>query len=369
VASLIEIKDVDRQFYESRLRDWLPDKIIDIHTHVWRDSDYRPNVPRRGEERSVTWPDRVAKDNPIEDLLETYRLMLPGKRVTPLIFPTIPQEGNLEQINGYISDCSARASVPGLIFSDPAWSAATLEERVLAGGFIGAKSYLSLAPAHIPSKEIRILDYFPRHQLEVHNRHGWIVMLHIPRDGRLKDPLNLAQMLEIERDYPNISLIIAHVGRAYCNEDAGNAFEVLAGTERMCFDFSANTNDYIFEQILRCVGPKRVLFGTDMPIGRMRMRRVTRDGHYVNIVPKGLYGDVSDDRNMAEVEGAEAEALTFFLYEELDAFRLASERVGLTSASLEDVFYHNARRLIDRAGGSVNAATLTPATAKETKEI
>ena len=350
MTSLVEIKDVDRRFYAARLADWLPDEIVDIHTHVWRESDYKPGVPARGQERSVTWPARVARDNPIEDLLETYRLMLPGKRVTPLIFPTIPQADNLDAVNDYVADCSRRTGAPALIFSDPAWSAAELEARVVAGGFLGAKSYLSLAPAYIPVQEIRIFDFLPRHQLEVHDRQGWVVMLHIPRDGRLRDPLNLAQMLEIERDYPNLKLIVAHVGRAYCTEDVGNAFEVLAETQRMCFDFSANTNDVVFEQLLRCVGPQRVLFGSDMPILRMRMRRIVEDGHYVNVVPKGLYGDVSDDKNMAEVEGAEAEALSFFLYEELDAFRRAAERVGLTRADIEAVFCGNARRLMAGAG-------------------
>jgi predicted TIM-barrel fold metal-dependent hydrolase len=351
MAKLVDIRDVDRQFYESRLRDWLPDEIVDIHTHVWRDADYRPGAPARGQERAVTWPQRVARDNPIEDLQETYRLMLPGKRVTPLIFPMIPQEDNLEQVNAYVAECSRRTGFPALVFSDPAWSAAQLEESVIAGGYVGAKSYLSLAPAHIPASEIRIYDFFTRHQLEVHDRHGWIVMLHLPRAGRLKDPVNLAQLLEIERDYPNLRLIVAHVGRAYCDEDVGNAFEILADTRRMHFDISANTNDAVFEQLLRCVGPKRVLFGSDMPILRMRMQRITREGRYVNVVPKGLYGDVSDDKNMAEVDGTEAEALTFFLYEELNAFRQASERVGLTEADIADVFLHNARRLISGARG------------------
>jgi hypothetical protein len=86
-----------------------------------------------------------------------------------------------------------------------------------------------------------------------------------------------------------------------------------------------------------------------MPILRMRMRRIERDGHYVNVIPKGLYGDVSNDKNMAEVEGDEAETLTFFLYEELDAFRRAAERVGLDRRDLEDVFYNNADRLLKRA--------------------
>ncbi len=346
---LFEVKNVDREVYARQLRNFLPDEIIDIHTHVWRAGDFPSSRLRSGGGRTVTWPALVAADNPIEDLMETYRLLLPGKRVTPLIFAALPEGGNLDAQNAYVAECSHRTKCPALLFTDPAWSAAELEDRTLAGGFVGAKSYLSLAPAHIPTREIRIFDFFPPHQLEVHDRNGWIVMLHIPRDGRLKDPVNLAQLLQIERDYPNLKLIVAHVGRAYCREDAGNAFELLAETKRMTFDISANTNEHIFEQLLRCVGPKRVLFGSDFPILRMRMRRITRDGCYVNVVPKGLYGDVSGDKNMTEVEGAEAEKLTFFLYEELEAFRRAAERLDLSRADLEDVFHHNARRLLDGA--------------------
>jgi hypothetical protein len=35
---LFDIKEVDKKFYCERLRDFLPEKIIDIHTHVWLDS-------------------------------------------------------------------------------------------------------------------------------------------------------------------------------------------------------------------------------------------------------------------------------------------------------------------------------------------
>ena len=143
----------------------------------------------------------------------------------------------------------------------------------------------------------------------------------------------------------------AHVGRAYCDHDVGNAFDVLAESKRMYFDICANTNQSGFEGLIQCVGPKRILFGSDMPILRMRMRRITEGDHYVNLVPRGLYGDVSDDPNMGEVDGAEADRLTFFLYEELDAFRRAAEACRLAAEDVEDVFHNNARRILDEAAG------------------
>jgi len=199
--------------------------------------------------------------------------------------------------------------------------------------------------------QIRIFDFLPHHQLEVLNEHGWIVMLHIPRCARLRDPVNLADMLEIDRRYPKAKVIIAHVGRAYCPQDVGDAFAVLKETQRLLFDISANTNATVFEQLIRTVGPRRILFGSDLPITRMRMRRICEKGNYVNLVPKGLYGDVSDDKHMREVAGGQAEALSFFLYEEIDAFRRAAQATGLTTADMEDVFYANAARLIDSREG------------------
>ena len=158
-------------------------------------------------------------------------------------------------------------------------------------------------------------------------------------------------MLEIDRRYPNAQVIIAHVGRAYCPEDVGDAFAILAQTKRLLFDFSANTNAPVFERLIRTVGPRRILFGSDLPITRMRMRRICENGNYINLVPRGLYGDVSDDRHMREVDGAQADALSFFLYEEIDAFRRAAQATGLTPQDIEDVFHGNAVRMIETAGG------------------
>jgi|GEM_PF-109654 len=347
MKSLFKVKTVDREFYEKRLRDWLPDQIIDVHTHVWlkRFNEKAKRTPAR----TVSWPAKVADENPVAHLEETYRLMFPDKAVTPLMFTALVSEKSLDKANDYIAEVAGKRKFPALVFSHPRWTASELERKIKSGGFLGAKSYLSLAPSCLSAAEIRIFDFFPHHQLEVLNRHGLIMMLHIPRDGRLRDPMNLDQILEIESRYPRIKVIVAHVGRAYCPEDVGDAFKVLAKTKLACFDISANTNGKVFQQLIEAVGPKRILFGSDLPIARMRMRRICENGQYINLVPKGLYGDVSADRHMRAVEVAAAEKLTFFMYEELAAFRRASEAVGLTRADIEDIFHNNAAQLIEAA--------------------
>ena len=346
MSQLFEINTVDQQFYEDRLRAFLPARILDIHTHVWR-KVFRRAAPTG---RAVTWPLRVAEEQTVEDLLTTYKRLFHDKSVRALIFSFLEShDGDFTGANAYVSQCAREYNLPALVFASPQWSADRLEQEIVRGGFLGAKVYLTLAAPDIPTDQITIYDFLPHHQLEVLDHHGWIVMLHIPRSARLRDPVNLSQMLEIERTYPNIKLIIAHVGRAYCLQDVGNAFETLAKTERMMFDFSANTNSQVFEQLIRSVGTRRILFGSDLPITRMRMRRVCEKGTYVNLVPRGLYGNVSEDPHMREVDEPEAESLSLFLYEQIDAFRQAAERTALTAPDIEDVFYYNAMRMINEA--------------------
>lgn len=345
-AMRLDLTATDERVYRESLEPFLPQDIIDVHTHIWLRSFIGPAPLEQGNRRTVSWPDRVAKDNSIDDLLDTYRLLFPGKRVMPVVFGSPNLGIDLEATNDYVSRSAAAHALPGLLVSTPAWSALELEQRVLDGHFSGLKPYLSFAPQGIPANEITIFDYLPRAHLEVADAHRWVVMLHIPRPARLRDPVNLEQLLEIDRDYPSVRLIVAHIGRAYCPEDVGEALDGLVRTH-LHFDISANTNAWVMAQLIRTVGPQRVLFGSDLPILRMRMRRICEHGRYINLVPPGLYGAISNDPHMRAVAAGESEQFTFFMYEELLAFREAAEVMALTRVDLEDVFYRNAAALFD----------------------
>ena len=346
--SLFPITAYDKAVWEKELKDFLPDQLFDAHAHIWIDYMKAKAGDSHGK---VSWPLLVAKDNSIEDLRETYRLMFPGKTVHALVFAG--SNGNLPVWNEYIRESAQKAGYDALYFSNPSESADELEAKIRAGGFVGIKSYLDQSPSYIPSNEIRIFDFFPKHQLRKLDELGGIVMLHIPRAGRLKDPVNLMQILEIKKEFPRLKLIIAHIGRAYTAEDIGNSFEILSEAPDLLFDFTANCCEAAIEAALKHVGPSRLLFGTDMPILRMRTHRIEENGTYVNLVPPGLYGDVSDDPHMREVSPEEAERITFFAYEELLAFKRAATTLGLSKDDVEKVMYRNAVNLIAEARRSI----------------
>jgi predicted TIM-barrel fold metal-dependent hydrolase len=352
--ALFEVTANDKRIYEEELRDFLPDKILDVHTHVWLDSLTVPK-PADRQKRTVTWPSLVAKDNSVEDLAETYRLMFPGKEVSALMFTSaVHSVESARANNDYVSESSKKTGWPALYYSHPTQSPDEVERMIRRGGFVGIKSYLDLAPAYIPEAEIRIFDFFPKEQLKRMDELGAIVMLHIPRNGRLKDPVNLEQILEIKAEFPNIRLIIAHVGRAYTHGDVGNAFTgYLYKAPDLMYDFTANCCEYAITEVIRHAGPKHVMFGTDMPILRMRTHRIEENGTYINLIPPGLYGDPSQDRHLREVSPEEAGKITFFCYEELLAFKRACKTLGCTKEDVYDMMYKNAKDLLGGARRSI----------------
>lgn len=338
--------DYDEKVYREQLENYLPDRMIDIHCHVWKDSQI--HKPAGAVQRSVVWPSLVAKDNPVEDLQETYKIMFPGKTVSALMFANPSQDlPSLKRMNDYVSECSSRTGFPALYFSHPTESAEELETAILKGGFLGVKAYLDLADPTIPTDQIRIFDFFPHAHLKKLDEMGAIAMCHIPRKLRFRDPVNLADIKEIASTYPNLKLIIAHIGRAYIPSDMGNALEYLSDCKNLLFDFCANTCSYAMYETLKSVGDRRMLFGSDLPILRMRMRRIEENGTYINLVPPKIYGDPSQDPHLREVSEKEAERLTYFMYEEILAMKQATEKLGYSKEQVENLFFNNADNLIN----------------------
>ena len=333
----LNITDYDRYVYETELKDFLPDEMIDFHTHIGQvkfDFEGKSNG-------GSTWTRKVYDEMSAEDLLGAYQKMFPDKKVTPMIFGDCVH--NIKQVNDFVYESGKKHNLPTLYRTSWNMPADELEENIKKGGFLGIKPYQTFCPPYIPSNEIRIFDFLTHEHLEVMNRNGWIVMLHTPRSGRLKDPVDLAQLMEIEEKYPNVKLIVAHIGRAYAKEDIGNAFDILKQTKNMYFDFTANMCDDAIKACIEAVGPERLLFGTDMPIAIMRMYRIVENGVYYNVVPRGLYGDLTGVAHMRETDEAE---VTLMMYEQLKALKRVAADLKLSDRDVENIVCGNAKRLL-----------------------
>jgi len=342
--SLLTVNDYDRHVYETELRDFLPDTFIDCHTHIWLDSfnHFKEDTAHR----SCAWPGMVAKENSIEDLVETNLELYPGKKVISTVYAQCSITTDTKKNNEYVAASAEKHGFPALYLARPEQSCEEIE-RFMAEHpcFKGLKVYLQFAPAYIPGDQIRIYDFLTPEHLAMANRHHWVVQLHIPRPGRLGDPMNYRILREIEEKYPDLQLLVAHLGRAYADEDVGDALDYLKGTKKTVWDFTANTNENVMRRVLDQFGPDRFIYGTDFPIFRMKARRTVENAFYINEIPKGSLGDVSGDAHMREIDYPEAAKITFFIYEEVLSCKRACKSLGLGREDVNKIFYANSARI------------------------
>ena len=125
--ALFEVTANDKRIYEEELKDFLPDKIFDIHCHVAL-REHTPKVEvKPGEKRTVTWPSLVADQNSIENLKETYELFFPGKDCKAMFFSNA---GHGEAVNDYCAKVSKESGWPALYYSHPEQSADEIEQKI-----------------------------------------------------------------------------------------------------------------------------------------------------------------------------------------------------------------------------------------------
>lgn len=335
--SKLQITDYDKYVYENKLRDFLPDEFIDFHTHIEAEDAALQGAHNGGS----SWTDLVSGDKTAEGLIDRYKTLFPDKKVVPLIFGGCLCD--IDEVNKYVYEKGNEYGFPKLYRTHYTMTGEELEKNIKEGGFLGIKPYLSNCPSYIPDNEIRIFDFVPHEQLEVCNKNGWILMLHIPRNERFRDRVNIAQLMEIEERYPDIKLIIAHIGRAYSKEDIGDAFKFVGKGKNTYFDFTANLCEDAIKACIEAVGTKKLIFGSDLPIAVMRMYRIVENGVYYNIVPRGLYGNVEGEAHMRETDEKD---VTLMIYEQLLAFRNVAKELNLSKEDIYDVLCGNAKKLL-----------------------
>lgn len=331
---------VDLPFYREHLEAFLPDRIVDIHSHAGPRRVWQP-----GDKEPTYWPGRIGRGcrMPVPDLLAANMLLFPGKEVTPVILGG----GSRQDVDGptdyLIGELLKYPHIHGFMRTIPDWSEAELIERFERGRFSGLKPYRTMASPGIAYEDVTILDFMPHHQLEVAEERAWPIMLHIPKAERLADPSNIDQLKEIADTHPDVTIIMAHVGRAYCPRFAEEGFARLGETARSYYwDFSANLLQEAMEILIECAGPSRILYGSDLPVVAARGRRICEGDNYVNVMREADW----EDSHTRVAPPGEREQITFMLYEEIAAFKRAAAKKGLTAQDIENVFYHNAEELL-----------------------
>ena len=129
--ALLNVTPYDREVYEKNLSGYLPSRFIDCHNHVWLKQFVTGHT---AASRSCAWPEMVAEDNSVEDLLETNRELFPGKEVIPVLYSYVNIAVDPVQSNLYVREKAAQYQLPALYLSRPEQPAEEVEKAVLEGG-------------------------------------------------------------------------------------------------------------------------------------------------------------------------------------------------------------------------------------------
>lgn len=333
---------VDMPFFMENLDDFLPDTVYDFHLHV----NLAEHAPEPDEETKRTnWPAAVPRHFPAEHMLDVQHKLFPGRNIGALAFASPNPNNNLQALNQYMSEKSRELDeMDALYVVRPYQSAERLEGIIRDGGFLGLKPYMGLA-SHISNiNMVRIDDYLPpAHQQLAHDM-GLIVILHIPGLERLRDPQTVADLKRMRATYPNMKLVVAHIGRAYTMTYAEPGLDMLEDVD-LYYDFSANMNEDVIELALRKIGPDRLIYGSDFPILLMRGVREYAGDKYINFTSEPYAWNTN--RKSPEEEAQ----YTYYIYEELAAFKRAAKKVGLNADDVAKVMYGNAHKLVNAVKG------------------
>ena len=327
----------DLCIYENELLPFLPEEIIDCHVHVGLPEFCGLITPER---MSDLWAIEVSTHLTWEDLRAVYNRLLPRQKVSTMAFGWVYQEIEVEDNNRYVLEGISKPEnrAVGLMVTKPEWDARMIADG-LSSGFIGIKPYPDFSPCGL---ECSIYDFLPKSHLAALNDAGGILMLHLPRKGRLADPENIREILEISDHYPAVKLIVAHIGRSFCLPTAKESLPIFAKYPGILFDTAANLNSDVFRFALETLGPDRILFGTDLPITLMRGVREHVGNNYVNYSS----GDYSWNTNRKSA--AEESSYTYYMYEELRAIIRAVKEAGMGMTEMQKIMYSNCAGLLSK---------------------
>lgn len=326
--------EADRQIYERELKAFLPARILDAHVHLFDRAAIAPGA----QFPPACCFHKFGGTFTVEQYREWMAALLPGQEVHLNSFGYPSRDFDLEASAAYTGKAADNRRAFGMAMVAPGDSAEAAAGRVRRNRLVGFKPYPDFV-AGKPAAQVTIHDMLPAAQMEAADAMGLAVMLHIPRPGRLADPLNRQQAAELCRRYPRTSIILAHIGRAYYRAGVVGLLDELAACPNAYLDTAMLNHEGVLEYAFRHFPAERLLFGSDAPIAFLRGKSVEINNQYAYLMGEPY------DIGTAIHDARRAVAFTWFLYEELRAIRLAAERAGWTRRELEGLLFDNAHRL------------------------
>lgn len=323
-----ELRDSDREFFAKELDSFVPAQIFDAHAHLYE-------LPHWGSAHSVEQGPPVVG---IEEFCRQVDWLTPGRKTTGLFFGVGLSEPWREASNQFVArEVAKDAASRGQLIISPRQDPEAVRQEARSNHFVGLKVYHTFSATR-PTWDSEVKAYLTEEHVRIAHEEGLSITLHMVKDRALADPSNQQQIRYYCEKYPNIKMILAHAARGFNPFHTIEGIEALRGLRNVWCDSSAVTEAGAFEAIIEVLGHDRLLWGSDFPVSHLRGRCVAIGDTFL-----WLYEDTVDWNTVA----AHAKIQPLLVgHESLRALKLAALRMKLRDSQIEDIFYHNARRML-----------------------
>lgn len=331
-------QQIDRPFYQEQIALLLPPVVLDFHTHLWTGDHIkiRPAESLAPGAQYMVFEETYNS----EQLLADLALIYPDRECSAVCFGWPSPMGILPANNGYVAAVGKDPCLYPLIMAgNNMQSPEELRQLVADGGFFGYKVFMDWVGNDYG--EVTIEDMLGKYERSLANELGLVILLHVPRDRRLADHVVQQGVQTLSRECPNASIVLAHCGRAYLPDEMAQAVDSVQNCSNVYFDTAMVMEPTVMQMAMEKLGPSRILYATDLPIARMRGRRVYVMDHWVDLVLEGY--DASAYR-----VGFDNMHATFMVYEIVLAIHRAAELSGLSKQEENSIFYDNGMRVLNR---------------------
>ncbi|MHB1336745.1 MAG: amidohydrolase family protein [Candidatus Humimicrobiaceae bacterium] len=335
--------DEDLKIFNEEFSEFLPDSIFDSHVHLWKKNFIVNNISKDRQKQNPFLDPEVIDSFTIEDFYNFPGKLFPGKNYMGLFFGLPLKEINLDATNSYISDVCKETNSHGLFIPEP--SLKKIPDNFFKDKFVGFKPYPDLVGFETPEDfskldiDVSMFDFISKEVLEFSNEYSLILLIHIPRKGRLNDKRNIEELITIGKKYKNIKVILAHAGRSYCYEDIRNSIHYIKDIKNLYVDTAMINNFSVNKTLINMLGSEKILFGTDSKISLFKGKNVEiNNKHFFVTKEPKLWSLSSTEMNLD---------FTFNVYEIIRAIKLASEELNLNREQVNHIFYSNAVQMID----------------------
>ena len=339
------------RFFQQELKDWMPEKVLDFHTHIWQPDHWLGYQPGTALTDNTVLASAELREHQkymattisysAEELLQDGAAAFPGLEYHAVVFGQPTPKCDQGKTNAY---AAAAARQYGTLYplrcTGPALgtSPEDLKREMEAGGFYGYKVFLNWVGDQYPP--LIFDDMLTQAEFRYADDRGLIVLLHVPRSGRLADPEVGASVRRMALQYPNMKLVLAHCGRCYRYEEIRRALHWVADLDNVWFDCSMAMDPTVMAYILQRKDPGKMLYATDCPVAAMHGKRVNVGDHWVDLVlpgfPESHYRVISDNMRA-----------TYMIHEIAKAVIIGGELAGLNREEIKRIFYQNGMDLLN----------------------